>query len=270
MVKLFSGNLDPKKIRINIIKLAKIGNSVHIACAFSIVEILCLLYQEFVKIDKENLKNPDRDLLCLSKGHGVMALYSIFLEMDLLSVDVFNNYFQDGSILKGLSDVHVPGVEVSGGSLGHGICVSVGHAFALKLKKKSNVVYCIVGDGEMNEGSVWESLLFAAHNKLDNFFLIIDANGFQAMGECSEVLNCESFLEKMTSFCFDAEECDGHSLSKLKISFNKLLTLKNGKPKTIIARTVKGKGISFMEKKNQWHYTRLTDEMYSKCIRELS
>ena len=270
MLKPFLKEIDPKNIRKHILRMAKIGNSVHIACAFSIVEIISVLYKDFVKIDKNNLKHQDRDLMCLSKGHGVMALYACLFEIGVLAEDDINNYFQDGSKLKGLSDANVPGIEVSGGSLGHGITVAVGQALALKLKQKSNSVYCIVGDGEMNEGSVWEALLFCQHWMLDNFVIIIDANEYQAMGLCTEILNCEPFSKKLEAFGYDIWECDGHSSVELQNIFTQIQLMKNGKPKAVIARTVKGKGISFMEKNNIWHYSRLNDELYEKCIEELS
>ncbi len=270
MLSPYSKEISPNSLRKNIIKMAKIGNSVHIACAFSIVEILSVLYQNFIKFDPSNLKNSNRDLFCLSKGHGVMALYSCLYEIGLLPEEHLNKYFQDGSKLKGLSDANIPGIEVSGGSLGHGITVAVGQALAVKFKQKSNMIYCLVGDGEMNEGSVWEALLFSKHWKLDNLIIIVDANQYQAMGLCTDVLDCEPFYNKFEAFGFDTWECDGHSVSELNKVFNQALIKKNGKPKAIVARTVKGKGISFMENNNAWHYSRLNEELYHKCFEELS
>lgn len=262
--------LDSNKLRQNVIDMAKNGNSVHIGCAFSMIELFAILYEKFAKIDLKNLENPERDLVCLSKGHGVMAVYSCLYELGVLDKIHLDKYFSDGSLLKGLSDSHVPGIEVTGGSLGHGITVSVGYALAIKLKKQDRKVFCFVGDGEMNEGSVWESLLFAAHWKLNNFILVVDANDFQAMGRAKDVLNCESFKSKLESFNFETWECDGHSRKEIEDTYRKALDSKNETPKAIIARTVKGKGISFMEDDNIWHYTRLDETTYRLATKELS
>lgn len=249
--------------------MAKVGNSVHIGCAFSLIEILAVLYEKFVSIDLNNTNDKNRDLVCLSKGHGVMAVYACLYELGILKKEYLDNYFSDGSLLKGLSDSHIPGIEVSGGSLGHGITVSTGYALSIKLRNQNRNVYCVVGDGEMNEGSIWESLLFAAHWELNNFILIIDANQFQAMGRAEEVLNCEPFKEKLNAFNFETWECDGHSRINLELVLNAAKSSNSLKPKAIIARTVKGKGVSFMENDNIWHYTRLTEDTYMKSLNEL-
>ncbi|TGL99808.1 transketolase [Leptospira jelokensis] len=249
--------------------MAKNGNSVHIGCAFSLIEIFAVLYEGFVSMDPNDLNHSERDLVCLSKGHGVMAAYSCLFELGFLDEVHLTNYFSNGSLLKGLSDSHIPGIEVSGGSLGHGITVATGFALAIALKKQNRKVICIVGDGEMNEGSIWESLLFIAHWKLKNFILIIDANQFQAMGRSSEVLNCESFKDKLDAFNFETWECDGHSRKELKLVLDSAYSSNIAKPKAIIARTIKGKGVSFMENNNIWHYTRLDETTYKQSIAEL-
>lgn len=249
--------------------MAMNGSSVHIACAFSLVEILTVLYSKFLNYDRENPNSSTRDLVCLSKGHGVMAVYSCLIEMGVLPKEYIDNYFKDGSILKGLSDAHVPGIEVSGGSLGHGVTVAVGRAFAIQKKKENRKVFCIVGDGEINEGSVWESILFAAHWKLKNFILIIDANEFQAMGLSSEILNLEPLDKKFEAFNFETYECDGHSIEALEKVYESIANSTKEKPKVIIARTIKGSGVSFMERDNIWHYTRLNKDSYDLAMQEL-
>nr|WP_269750417.1 transketolase [Leptospira chreensis] len=256
-------------LRKNVLDMAKRGNSVHIGCAFSMIELFAVLYEKFVAMDLNDLSNPQRDLVCLSKGHGVMAIYSCLYELGVLAEEHLHNYFADGSLLKGLSDSHIPGVEVSGGSLGHGITVATGYSLAIHLKQENRRVYCFVGDGEMNEGSIWESLLFAAHWKLKNFILIVDANDFQAMGRSSEVLNCESLKEKLTAFNFETWECDGHSRKEIEKTLTFATESTVPKPKAIVARTVKGKGVSFMEDDNIWHYTRLNEDTYQKSLAEL-
>lgn len=258
-----------KEIRQTILTMAKAGNSVHIACAFSIVEILIVLYNSYLKINPETVHSPERNLFCLSKGHGVMALYACLIKLKILPEESIKSYFSDGSKLKGLSDSHITGVEVSGGSLGHGITVAVGMALSIQFKKQDRKVYCLIGDGEMNEGSVWESLMFAAHWKLENFFLIIDANDFQAMGRPSEILNCESLLMKLKAFNFEVLEVEGHDETLLFEAFNTLNKSEIKKPKAIIARTVKGYGVSFMQDDNAWHYSRLNEESFQRALREL-
>jgi len=260
--------LSPQKMRRTVLKMAHRANCVHIACAFSLIEIVSVLYERFAHISAP--EDPKRDIVALSKGHGVMAFYAGFLEMGWLKPEQIENYFADGSDLKGLSDSHIPGIEVSGGSLGHGLTVSVGMALASKLKGESRKIFCIVGDGEMNEGSIWESLLFAAHWKLDNLVVIVDANEWQAMGRCTDVLNGEPLVGKFKAFNFDTWECDGHRPEELSKVFTAALAPKaSPKPSAIVARTVKGKGVSFMEDDNQWHYSRLTDESFAKAIKEL-
>ena len=262
-------NLEPKNLRRNIIDMAYTGSSVHIACAFSIVEICSVLYSKILKFNKNNADDPSRDILALSKGHGVMAIYACMKEMGLIEQKHFDEYFSDGSLLHGLGEPSVPGVEVLGGSLGHGLPVAIGMALGLKREGSDRQVYCIVGDGEINEGTIWEGLLFAGHHKLTNFSVIVDANGLQAMGEIDEILNLEPMGDKFKSFGFHTYECDGHNPTALQEVFEDKSNEKVQKPKAIIARTMKGKGVSFMENDNIWHYTRLNEETLAKAKAEL-
>lgn len=261
--------IKPTNLRKTILRMAYNAKSVHIGCSFSLVEIAHVLYSKFV--DQTKLKSfaPDRDYVCLSKGHGVMAIYSSLYALGMISDSEIENYFKDGSTLTGLADSHVPGIEVSGGSLGQGITVATGIALSKKIDKAPSKIFCIVGDGELNEGSAWESIMIAAHQKLNNFVLIIDANSFQAMGRCHHVLNMEPFKAKFEAFNYDVAECDGHDVNALENALSGLLTSTSDKPKALIARTVKGKGVSFMEDDNIWHYTRLTEESYKKALSEL-
>lgn len=245
------------------------AKSVHIGCAFSLVEIVHVLYSKHISIDKLKNQSVDRDYLCLSKGHGVMAVYANLYEIGLITEDEIENYFSDGSNLTGLADSHVSGIEVSGGSLGQGITVATGIAMSKDLDKDNSKVFCIVGDGELNEGSTWESIMIAAHRKLNNFILIVDANSYQAMGRCENVLSMESFKDKFEAFNFETLECDGHNIEKIHASLTALTKSKSNKPKALIARTIKGKGVSFMEDDNIWHYTRLNIETYHKALSEL-
>ncbi len=243
------------------------GKSVHVACAFSLVEILSSLYGKVLNFNSKNPNDPNRDYLVLSKGHGVMAQYACFHELGWISDGAVEKYFSDGSALHGLSESHIPGCEVTSGSLGHGLPIGVGIAKGLQLQNKSDQkVYTIVGDGELNEGSIWEALLFAAHHKLSNFYVIVDANEFQAMGLTSQVLNMEPFVDKFKAFGFETLECDGHDLQKVT---DALLSFKENRPRALIARTVKGKGVSFMERNNIWHYTRLDPTTKALALQEL-
>ena len=264
-------NLNPVDLRRHILNMAFKGGSVHVGCAFSVVEIFSTLYNDILKINPDNPADATRDYLILSKGHGVMAHYACYRELGWLKQENLDSYFSDGSLLHGLCEHKIPGFEVSSGSLGHGLPVAVGMALGLKLSgKKDQKVYCIVGDGEMNEGTMWEALLFAGHHKLDNLIVIVDANGFQAMGEIKEVLDLEPFAAKFASFGFETFECDGHDSNVLKKGFNQFSAAAgSGKPKAMIARTVKGKGVSFMEGNNQWHYLRLSSETLKSALAEL-
>ncbi len=258
-------DLEPRKLRQEILRMAKAGGSVHVGCAFSMVEIVSCLCNDFLNINEIIDKKESSSWLLLSKGHGVMAIYAAFYKMSLLKDFHLDQYFSDGSLLHGLSEAKVPGFEISSGSLGHGLPIAVGVAFGKKIAGQKGQVYCIVGDGEMNEGPMWEALLFAGHHQLSNLTVIVDANGYQAMGTIDEVLKMEPFTDKFTSFGFQAVSCDGHNLTELKKSFE----MKSELPKAIVARTVKGKGVSFMEHNNIWHYSRLNDETYQLALAEL-
>lgn len=259
---------NTNKLRKTVLDLAFNGATVHIPCAFSIIEILAVLYRDHINVGS-SATDENRDFLVLSKGHGVMAQYACMFELGWLTELDIQKYFADGTRLKGLSDAHVEGLEVTSGSLGHGLSVGVGLALGCKLKKTNQQIYAIVGDGESNEGAIWEAMLFAAHWKLDNLCLVIDANGFQAMGTTTEVMHLSDLGNKLEAFDFDTIVLDGHSESALHAAFTELKAKKNGRPKAIVANTVKGKGVSFMEGDNTWHYTRLTPTTYQNALKEL-
>ncbi|HEX4000569.1 MAG TPA: transketolase [Pirellulales bacterium] len=260
---------DPIRLRRTILEMAYAGSTVHIPCAMSIVEILAVLYRSYLRLDPNDPDCPERDYLVLSKGHGVMAQYACLHELGWLSDADRQAYFRDATRLKGLSDAHVPGLEVSSGSLGHGLSVGVGLALAAKRRGTSQRVFAVVGDGEANEGAIWEALMFAAHARLDNLFVFIDANGLQAMGTTAEVMNMGSLVEKLTAFGLESHEVDGHDHAALANTIDELLASKEPRPKGIVAHTVKGKGISFMEHDNTWHYTRLNAQTFAAAMREL-
>jgi transketolase len=248
--------------------MAHRGQSVHVPCAFSLIEILSVLYSKFVRIKPGDPKDPDRDYVVLSKGHGVMAAYACFRELGWLEQKHLDDYFSDGSLLRGLAEADIPGLEATAGSLGHGLPVATGIAFGLKRRGRGRRVYCVVGDGELNEGSMWEAILFAGHHRLDNLTVIVDANGFQAMGRTESILNTEPLRDKFSAFGFAAAECNGHDVKALEKAL-KELQKQSRKPRVLIARTIKGKGLSFMEDDNTWHYTRLSDATMERALSEL-
>jgi transketolase len=265
-MKTFNAN----HIRKVILDMAYSGATVHIGCAFSIVELLAVLYRNHLQFDPSNPASPTRDYMVLSKGHGVMAQYACLHELGLLTDDDIGRYFQNGTRLKGLADAHVPGVEATTGSLGHGLSVAAGLALAAKLNKTSQTCYALVGDGELNEGAIWEAALFASHFKLDNLVVIVDKNGFQAMGPTDDVIALGNIEEKFRAFGFDAVTIDGHDEDAIDAAYTRMKAARNGRPKAIVATSVKGKGVSFMEHDNIWHYTRLTPETHAAAIAELT
>mgnify|MGYP001189451358 CR=1 FL=1 len=231
-----------KNIRKNILLLTFNAKSSHIGSSLSVVEILYSIYFNVLK------KN---DRFILSKGHAALALYCILHEKGYLNKKILNTFGSDGTTLMAHVSHKVRGVDFSTGSLGHGLPVAVGKALFFKANKKNNKVYVVISDGELNEGSTWESLLFACHHQLDNLNIILDNNKIQSLGPVKNIIKLEPLKDKFESFGAKVFRCDGHNLNKL----NKLLLVKSSKkPKIIIADTVKGKGVSFMENDNLWHY----------------
>jgi transketolase len=263
-------SLHPAALRKRVLNMAFAGNSVHIGCAFSLIEILAVLYSRFVRFPGNQVDHPERDFLILSKGHGVMAQYACLEQLGFLEAAAFDGYFSDGSALHGLCEAVVPGCEVSSGSMGHGFAIAAGIAYGLRYRGQSaQRVYCVVGDGEMNEGPMWEAALFAAHHRLNQLVVIVDANGLQAMGKTSDIIDLEPLVDKFCSFGFETAECDGHNIGSLQSILEGWTRSADGKPKALIARTIKGKGVSFMEGRNEWHYLRLKPEQTVAALAEL-
>ena len=260
---------DPARLRRTILEMAYAGSTVHIPCAFSLVELLAVLYRSHLRLGDRTPRAPGRDYLVLSKGHGVMAQYACMRELGWLTDQDIQRYFSDGTPLKGLSDAHVPGLEVSSGSLGHGLSVGVGLALAALRQGTGQRCFAIVGDGEINEGSCWEALLFAAHFRVSNLVVIIDANEFQAMGSTREVMDLGSLADKLRSFGLETREVNGHDEAAINSALTELVRHPGTAPRGLVAHTVKGKGVSFMERNNTWHYTRLTRETFEKSVAEL-
>lgn len=257
-----------KRIRIDAIKMVNHAHASHIGSVLSCVDIVAVLYSDVMLFDPNNPRLPGRDRLVLSKGHSGVAIYSALAEVGFFSPELLSTYGDNGSMFScHVSHKKVPGVEVSTGSLGHGVCVACGMALDAKLKHKEHHVYCIVGDGECNEGSVWEMALFSSQYHLNNFTIIIDRNNMQAMGDCKDIIDTEPLKEKWSSFGWHAVVVnDGNDHDQLRNAFEE----KNGeKPKVIIAKTIKGKGVSFMENNLLWHYRDPQGESFEKAIHEL-
>ncbi|MBK8971923.1 MAG: transketolase [Hahellaceae bacterium] len=257
------------RLRRTVLEMAYAGSTVHIGCAFSIIELLAVLYRRFLRYPDNHPDAEGRDFLVLSKGHGVMAQYACMVERGWLGPEDVSNYFKDGSHLKGLSDSRVPGLEVTSGSLGHGFSVGVGMAMGALRRGTDQKVYAVVGDGEINEGPIWEGALVAAHHGLHNLMLIVDKNGFQAMGTTDEVLALGDLDAKLASFGFDTVTVNGHDEAAIEAAITTLWQRPGSKPKALIANTVKGKGVSFMENDNRWHYTRLDAARYAAALAEV-
>lgn len=262
-------NLIPKKIRRNILDMAYSGSTVHIGCALCLVEIFSVIYRNHLRYDYTKPDDPNRDFLILSKGHGVMAQYACMKELGWLKDSDLLNYFSDGTKLKGLSDSRVRGLEVTSGSLGHGLSVGVGIALGNKISQTKQKTFIIVGDGELNEGSCWEAIQFAGHHALSNICMIVDKNNFQAMDKTSNIINQQNLATQIEAFNFNVTEVDGHNEDALDNAINDLFSLQNNKPSCIVANTIKGKGVSFMENKNDWHYLRLDKALYEQALLEL-
>jgi transketolase len=216
-------------------------------------DILAALYGRVMKIDPAQPQWAERDRFILSKGHGAAILYAVLAEMGFLPVSILDTYCQDGSILAGHASHKVPGVELSTGALGHGLPVGCGMAFAAKKDLKSWRVFVLLSDGEMDEGSNWEAILFAGHHKLDNLIAIVDHNRLQGFGEVRQVLDLEPLAEKLDAFRWATREIDGHSHNDI-LNVLSQLPVEPGKPTIIIAHTTKGKGVTFMENRLEWHY----------------
>lgn len=258
-----------KEVRKNIMQMVTPTKTSHVGSAFSIVEILIVLYKLVMKHDSKNPKSRNRDRFLLSKGHACTALYSVLAELGYFKKEFLKEYSKDGSILMSHTNSEVPGVELSTGSLGHALPVGLGMALAAKTRGEKHKVFVLLSDGELNEGSNWEGFLTASHLKLNNLFVIVDKNGIQGLGPTKEVIDMDPLDEKFAAFGWDVAKAPGHDLSKIFTSMQKLAAAKSNKPKILIADTVKGKGVSYMEDKVAWHYKSPNPEEYELGIKEI-
>lgn len=246
------------------------GGGGHIAGSLSIIEILIVLYHKILKIDPQKPKDPSRDRFILSKGHAGVALYAVLADKGFFSKSELDKFGKKDSILGGHPDMHkVPGVEASTGSLGHGFPFAVGVALAGKLDKKDYRVFVLLGDGECQEGSIWEAAMFAPQHKLDNLIAIVDYNKMQAMDYLNNIVSLDPLVDKWKAFGWEVREVDGYDFHRLQEIFENVPFVK-GKPSLIIAHTIKGKGISFMQNSPIWHYRLPNEEELKIACKELN
>ena len=256
-----------KSLRLSAVRMVNAGNSSHIGSILSSADILAVLYGSILNVDPKDPKWEKRDRFILSKGHAGAGVYAALAERGFFSKDLLKNHYKNGSIFSGhVSHKNVPGVEFSTGSLGHGLGVGTGMAYAAKLANQEHKIYVLLSDGECDEGSNWEAILFASHHGLSNLRVIVDYNKLQSLKSTDETLSLEPFLEKWKSFGWDVVEADGHNHDDL---IKVMSRSSKDKPSCVIAHTVKGKGVSFMENKVLWHYRSPQDKEFNDAISEL-
>ncbi len=268
--KILSVQKFTKNLRKKILHMAYVAgsNSSHFGGALSIAEIISTLFASKMNIDKSNPNWEDRDRFILSKGHACLAYYAALCEIGYISNNELETFEKDNSNLLGHPVINRKiGIEFSNGSLGMGLSLGIGLALASKKKKKNFKIYVIVGDGECNEGSVWEAAMAAPNFNLDNLYVIIDKNNFQQTGSNKEIMDVGNLVEKWKSFSWHTTEVDGHNIGELVNALESNIDTK--KPKAIIANTIKGKGFSFSENNNDWHHSILSKSFYEKAIKEI-
>lgn len=245
------------------------ASSSHFGGALSIVEIVSTLFATQMKIDSSNPNYEERDRFILSKGHACLAYYAALCEIGYIKKKDLETFEKNDSNLLGHPVLNKNlGIDFSTGSLGMGLSLGIGVAIACKKKEKNYKVYVVIGDGECNEGSVWEAAMAVSNFNLDNLHIIIDNNGFQQTGSNKKIMDSGSLREKWTSFGCESTELDGHDVSKLFHYFEDSKKIK--KPKALIAKTIKGKGFSFSENNNDWHHSVLTKSLYEKALNEIN
>ncbi|MCX5668012.1 MAG: transketolase [Candidatus Omnitrophica bacterium] len=255
-------------IRKDLLKMLTLAGSGHTGGSLSIVDILIALYYYGMRNDPKNPQWPGRDRFLLSKGHACPALYAVLAKKGYFDKEDLWGLRKLGSKLQGHPQMGLAGIEISSGSLGQGLSIANGMALAARLDKSDTRIYCLMGDGETNEGQVWEAAMTASHYKLDNVCAIIDYNKLQIDGFCCEVKDMGAYLDKWKDFGWNVIETDGHDIEKLMAAFDKAKTVK-GMPTVIVAHTIKGRGVSFVENKVEWHGIAPKAEECERAIKEL-
>ena len=263
-------DLRSRELRKTIIGMLESAGRGHIASALSVMEIVRVLYDDILRYNPSEPRWPGRDRFILSKGHGCMALYAILVDKGFFPAAELQEFCKPDGMLGGHPEFpRIPGVEFSTGSLGHGLPVGVGMAIAARQSGRDHRVFVVLGDGESNEGSVWEAALSAAQHRLDNLVVMIDYNKQQSYSTTSEVLELEPYADKWISFRFAVREVDGHDVTQLSDALSSL-PFEPGKPSALICHTIKGRGFSFVERNLSWHHkNRITDDEIKSLLAEL-
>ncbi len=264
-------DLELKSIqyRKTLLSMIKHANSGHTAGSLSCVDILNVLYNHVLRVDPGDPTNPDRDRYIHSKGHSVEALYTVLADRGFFPIEELDTFEQYATRLIGHPTRKAPGVEQNTGALGHGLSLAVGTALAAKKDGRPYRVFTILGDGELTEGSVWEASMSAAHYQLDNLVVIVDRNGLQITGRTEDVMRLEPLEEKFRAFGYAVRHVNGNNIAELIQVFTQL-PFETGKPNLILAHTVKGKGVSFMEDVASWHHRVPTDAEFAQAMNELN
>ncbi len=258
------------RLRARIVENSHKSRTPHLGTCLSCVDILTALYFSVLRIDPQQPADPLRDRCILSKGHGAPALFQVLAERGFYARDLMDGYGEDGGIFAEHPPTpeHLPGIEAATGSLGHGLPIALGMALAGRVNRQAYNVYTVLGDGECNEGSIWEAAMMASSQTASNLCAIIDFNKWQATGRSQEILSLDPLVDKWRAFGWNALEVDGHDVAALLEALQRF-PAENGKPTAIVAHTVKGKGVSFMEDDNNWHYRIPTADEVEQAKREL-
>lgn len=256
------------RLRLHVVRMCASGKSAHVGSGLSMADIIAVLYGDVLRVRPDEPSWPGRDRFILSKGHAGACVYAALAERGFFPVEMLARHYQNGSVLSGhVNHKGVPGVELSTGSLGHGLGVGVGMAMQLRRAGGGQRVYVVLSDGECDEGSNWEAILFAAHHRLSNLCAVIDYNKLQAVGTTEATVALEPFADKWRAFGWDVVEIDGHDHRALRAAFAD--AARGERPRCVIAHTVKGKGVSFMEDQILWHYRSPAGEELAAALAEL-
>ena len=257
-----------RKVRLHCLNMVYRGKSGHIGSMLSTADVYSVLYTRVLNVFPEQPEKESRDRFILSNGHGGAALLATLAERGFFPMEWLNGYYQDNGKLSGHISHHIPGVEFSTGSLGHGLPVACGMAMAAKQAKKTHRVFCMVSDGDLNEGSSWEAIMLAGQHRWDNLIMLVDYNRLQALGASEDIIDLEPLAPKLEMFGWKVAAVDGHDCEAIEDVLLKL-PLESGRPSAVIFKTVKGKGVSFMENDYKWHYGGLTAELLEQAIKEV-
>jgi transketolase len=258
--------VSPRRVRELILQQSWQAKAGHIGSCLSVADIVLALYDSVLRIS--TLDDPDRDRFIMSKGHAALALYAVLHLKGWISEETLSTYCRDGSLLGAHPDRALKGIDFSTGTLGHGLSFGAGAALAARLQRSPRRVFVLVSDGECNEGSVWEAAMFSAHHRLANLVVIIDTNGQQALGYTDQVMNLSPLAERWRAFGWDAHEVDGHDVKAISAAIAALDTA-SGPPHVLVANTISGKGVSFMERQIKWHYWVMSAEEYRQALDEV-